>query len=272
MLLAQHTTLDEETVHGLLVVAMLGVGAVVYLTEKAANVAATYGRFAHLPLAKSCGPAIPAKLAWLYQESPAALVPLALLAAPAAAEPRCLASWPNRALLAMFLSHYLYRAFVYPFRIRGGKPMPIGISSLAALFCLVNGPLQGRLWTALHVRSIDSAADAALFAVGCAVWLAGWRINLDSDAILRNLRQPGESGYKIPRGGMFTYVSAANYFGETVEWLGYAIASRHLAAWAFAIFTFCNTAPRAHQYHAWYRAKFGPDYPPERTAFIPWLW
>ena len=30
-------------------------------------------------------------------------------------------------------------------------------------------------------------------------------LNLHSDHILRNLRRPGESGYKIPRGEVFTF-------------------------------------------------------------------
>ena len=40
--------------------------------------------------------------------------------------------------------------------------------------------------------------------------------------------------YSIPRGGFFEYVSAANYFGEIVEWTGFAIASGHIAALLFA--------------------------------------
>ena len=97
--------------------------------------------------------------------------------------------------------------------------------------------------------------------------------NLDSDAILRDLRKPGETGYKIPVGGAFTLVSGANYFGEIVEWTGYAIASGFaLPAVAFAFFTFANTAPRAYHHHAWYREKFRGEYPPERRAVIPYVW
>jgi 3-oxo-5-alpha-steroid 4-dehydrogenase 1 len=54
---------------------------------------------------------------------------------------------------------------------------------------------------------------------------AGMWINIQSDGILRNLRKPGETGYKIPRGGLFRYVSGANFLGEIVEWSGFAIAA-----------------------------------------------
>ena len=71
-----------------------------------------------------------------------------------------------------------------------------------------------------------------------------------ADVTLVKLRKPGESGYKIPRGGLFEYVSAANYFSEIVEWVGYAIASGgSLPAIAFAFYTFCNVAPRGHSHH-----------------------
>lgn len=35
---------------------------------------------------------------------------------------------------------------------------------------------------------------------GSLLWFMGWLVNVHSDHILRNLRQPGESGYKIPTG------------------------------------------------------------------------
>ncbi|PWG68210.1 hypothetical protein DF186_25590, partial [Enterococcus hirae] len=38
------------------------------------------------------------------------------------------------------------------------------------------------------------------FFSGSSMWFVGWIINIHSDHILRNLRKPGETGYKIPRG------------------------------------------------------------------------
>lgn len=39
-----------------------------------------------------------------------------------------------------------------------------------------------------------------VFSVGFCLWLIGMLVNIHSDHILRNLRKPGETGYKIPRG------------------------------------------------------------------------
>ena len=75
----------------------------------------------------------------------------------------------------------------------------------------------------------------------------------------------------MPFGGGFAYVSAPNYLGEIVEWVGFALAAGTLAAWAFALFTFANLAPRALANHRWYRARFA-EYPPDRRALIPFLW
>ena len=49
------------------------------------------------------------------------------------------------------------------------------------------------------------------FIFGTGVFIFGMAMNIHSDYILINLRKPGETGYKIPRGGMFNYVSSANY-------------------------------------------------------------
>uniref|UniRef100_A0A8D2H359 Steroid 5 alpha-reductase 1 n=1 Tax=Urocitellus parryii TaxID=9999 RepID=A0A8D2H359_UROPR len=105
---------------------------------------------------------------------------------------------------------------------------------------------------------------------GFALWLLGMLINIHSDHILRNLRKPGETGYRIPRGGLFEYVSGANYFGETVEWCGFALASWSLQGGAFALFTFCILLARANNHHQWYLEKF-EDYPKFRKIIIPFL-
>jgi len=108
------------------------------------------------------------------------------------------------------------------------------------------------------------------FIIGVLLFFGGLAINIHSDYILRNLRKPGESGYKIPKGGLFSYVSGANFFGEIVEWIGFALATGTLAAWAFALFTASNIGPRAWHHHQWYIEKF-KDYPKNRKAIIPFL-
>ncbi len=50
-------------------------------------------------------------------------------------------------------------------------------------------------------------------------------------------------------GGMFEYVSGANFFGEIVEWTGYSIAAWSLPGFTFAALTFLNTFPRAVSHH-----------------------
>ena len=146
------------------------------------------------------------------------------------------------------------------------------VSIMAQAFCfnLFNGYLQGR-----QVAAGDYPTDHLLqltSLMGVLIFLVGWFINYQSDDILRNLRAPGEKGYKIPRGGAFEWVTAANYFGEIVEWAGWALATFSVAGLSFAFFTFANLAPRARDHHAWYQKKFGSDYPPKRRAIIPYLW
>ncbi|XP_067297048.1 3-oxo-5-alpha-steroid 4-dehydrogenase 2a isoform X2 [Pseudorasbora parva] len=105
---------------------------------------------------------------------------------------------------------------------------------------------------------------------GVLMFFSGMAINIHSDYILRNLRKPGEVSYKIPRGGLFELVSGANFFGEIVEWCGYAVASWSFPAFSFALFTICSIGPRAYHHHRYYLEKF-KDYPKSRKAVIPFL-
>ncbi|XP_053449170.1 3-oxo-5-alpha-steroid 4-dehydrogenase 1 [Nycticebus coucang] len=220
-----------------------------------------YGRHS-----SNSGLRLPARAAWLMQELPSLAVPLYECAR---ASPERLRSWPNCILLAMFLVHYLQRSLIFPFLIRGGKPIPLHSWVFGCLFCAYNGYLQSRYLTQYAVYADDWVTDPR-FLIGSIMWLTGMLINVHSDHILRNLRKPGETGYKIPRGGLFECVTAANYFGEMVEWCGYALAGWSLQGGAFALFTFCILLPIAKKHHQWYLQKF-EDYPKYRKIVIPFL-
>ena len=71
---------------------------------------------------------------------------------------------------------------------------------------------------------------------------------------------------------MFEYVSGANFFGEILEWAGFALAAGTPAALCFAATTALNIGPRAVQHHRWYLTKFKGEYPSERRALIPFIY
>ncbi|MFN0215452.1 MAG: 3-oxo-5-alpha-steroid 4-dehydrogenase [Saprospiraceae bacterium] len=95
-------------------------------------------------------------------------------------------------------------------------------------------------------------------------------INWHSDNILLRLRKPDTTGYAIPQGGLFKWVSCPNHFGEMLEWIGFALMSWCLPALSFAVWTIANLAPRALAHHRWYKATF-EDYPKERKTLVPFI-
>ncbi|MBN3290332.1 S5A1 dehydrogenase, partial [Polypterus senegalus] len=192
---------------------------------------------------------IRARVAWFIQELPALLVPLWLLLF---SSPGRIAYLPNQVLIAMYLCHYVHRTLIYPFLIRGGKPTPFIPFALAFVFCTYNGYLQTRHLSHFAVFPRDWITSPC-FIIGFILWLAGMIINVHSDQVLRNLRKPGETGYRIPRGGLFEYVSGANFTGEILEWTGFAIAAWSLESAAFAVFTFLVLSSRASQHHRYFQ-------------------
>eukprot|EP00252_Welwitschia_mirabilis_P004240 TRINITY_DN14515_c0_g1_i2.p1 TRINITY_DN14515_c0_g1~~TRINITY_DN14515_c0_g1_i2.p1 ORF type:complete len:107 (+),score=1.10 TRINITY_DN14515_c0_g1_i2:167-487(+) len=103
-------------------------------------------------------------------------------------------------------------------------------------------------------------------------------INIWADSVLLSLRKDKRSDtlkkgqrYQIPKGGLFEFVSCPNYFGEIVEWLGWAILTWSRAGLGFFVYTVANLGPRAAAHHDWYREKFGSAYPKSRKILIPFL-
>ena len=229
-----------------------------------AGIEATYGRYSIGSKAWMMN----GKLAWVLQE-----VPVLIMAGVAyeRGDPAAAKSYVNMFLLSMLAAHYVNRTFIFPFRLRGGKPTAVYAMLLAMAFCFTNGYIQARALTAFYVYPAEWAYDPR-FIGGVALFFAGVWINTNSDDILRKLRKPGETGYKIPTGGMFEYVSGANFFGEILEWSGFALACWNLPAACFAFCTVMNIGPRAIQHHRWYLKKFGDKYPKHRRAIIPFVY
>ena len=98
-------------------------------------------------------------------------------------------------------------------------------------------------------------------------------INIQSDDIIRNLRKEGDSRHYLPKEGMFRYVTSANYFGEFIEWVGFAILTWSWAGAVFAWWTFANLAPRAHRIYDAYKLEFSSELNTKKTKrFIPFIW
>ncbi len=253
--------MQPELFHNL-VLAWIGIAAATFVLLL--FVSAPYGRHARA----GWGPSIPARLGWVLMESPSPLVLAGLfLAGPQGLAAPALATV---ALLALWEIHYLHRSFVYPFRLANPRPVPVSVIAMGAAFNLVNAAFNGYWLFFLADYPASWLADPR-FVAGALLFAAGFVVNRWSDAILRSLRKPGETGYKIPRGGPWELVSSPNYLGEIMEWCGFALASWSLAGVAFAAWTVANLAPRARTNHQWYRAQF-QDYPAGRKALLPFVW
>ena len=226
-------------------------------------VKAPYGRH----IRRGWGPLISNSIAWVIMETPAFLV-FALCFAYGKA-PKNL---PVLLFLALWELHYVHRAFIYPMTIRNGhKKMPIVVVLMGFGFNVGNAYANGHYLFTLSGGYPQSWLSDPRFLAGATLFLVGFIINRWADLALRALRKPGETGYRIPYGGLFRWVSCPNYLGEIIEWSGWALATWSLPGLAFAIWTFANLAPRARSHHAWYYTNF-PEYPKERQALIPRIW
>ncbi|KAI6236881.1 3-oxo-5-alpha-steroid 4-dehydrogenase [Aphelenchoides besseyi] len=211
--------------------------------------------------------AIDARLGWFLQEVPSFLIPLCALLRSYKLSER----WFGVSCALLFILHYFQRSFVYASLIRGGKKsIPFHLFTLGFIFTTWNGYIQGHYHVLYADYSFSSFTNTIRY-VGFALFWIGAFVNVHSDHILRNLRSDSnDKSYKIPRGGMFEFVSGANFFGEILEWFGYSLYCQTLTSFAFALFTFCNTMPRAVEHHRWYQKKF-EDYPKNRKAVIPFV-
>ncbi|XP_076990862.1 3-oxo-5-alpha-steroid 4-dehydrogenase 2 [Tamandua tetradactyla] len=207
---------------------------------------------------------LPARAAWFLQELPSFVVPAGFLAL----QPRALFGPPGTVLLGLFCAHYFHRTFIYSMLTRG-RPFPVALLFRASVFCFGNGFLQS-YYLIYCAEYPDEWYKDVRFCLGIFLFIVGMGINIHSNSILRQLRKPGEVTYRIPQGGLFTYVSGANFLGEIIEWFGYALATWCLPALGYAVFSLCFLGLRAFHHHRFYLMMF-EDYPKSRKVLVPFI-
>lgn len=216
------------------------------------------------------GPSINNRLGWVIMELPA----FACMAVLWALSPRASQAAPC-VMAALFELHYFQRTFIFPFLIRGNNRMPWAIILMGMVFNAINAYMIGGWLFYLAPENLytPSWLLSPLFILGTLIFFVGMAINLHSDHVIRSLRRPGDTKHYIPQKGMYRFVASANYFGETVEWLGFAILTWSVAGVVFLLWTFANLAPRARSIHKKYCEEFGNDYVSlHRRFIIPFLY
>lgn len=243
---------------------MTGIAVVVFVSLFFVD--AGYGKFYD----KKWGPAINNKLGWVLMEAPVFFAMLVLWLCSDRRD-----DLVRMAFLFLFELHYIQRSFVFPFRLRGNSVMPLSIILMGVTFNVLNALMQGG-WI-FYLSPDDYYGPDWLttpkFIAGFLIFLIGMYINIQSDDIIRNLRKDGDSGHYLPKEGMFRYVTSANYFGELVEWIGFAILTWSWSGAVFAIWTFANLAPRASRIYDRYKVEFGNQLDTKKTKrMIPFIW
>lgn len=243
---------------------MIGLAFVVFMATQ--YVTPGYGIF----YTKKWGPTIGNRLGWVLMEAPsfAGMLLVWLLSG------RRSETVPS-IFAVIFLAHYFQRTFIFPALIKSKGMMPLTIMLMGMVFNLVNVYLIGG-WI-FYVSPAGLYPKEWLWSPemlgGVVIFFAGMWINIQSDSIIRNLRKPGDKRHYIPKGGMFRYVTSANYFGEVTEWVGYAVMTWSVPGAIFALWTFANLGPRAKSLHERYTQEFGEEYTKlNRRYIIPFLW
>ena len=232
---------------------------------------AGYGKF----YTKRWGPAVGNKLGWVLMEAPVFVLMLVfylLWEAPGRI------SFVPLVFLCLFEMHYLHRSFIFPFLLKGKSRMPLAIVLMGMLFNSINAFLQAG-WLFCLSKAVEPYLYTAewllspQFIIGTILFIVGMGINMHSDRVIRQLRKPGDTRHYLPSHGLYRKVTSANYFGEFVEWCGFAILTWSWSGAVFALWTFANLGPRAHRIYKRYQQEFPDQMAAQpRKRMIPYIW
>lgn len=177
-------------------------------------------------------------------------------------------------MFLLFELHYFQRSFVFPFLLKGKSMMPVAIMTMGIIFNCINGYIQG-MWIFRLSGNMYTAEwlTSPQFIIGAVIFFVGLAVNWHSDYVIRHLRKPGDTRHYLPQKGMYRYVTSANYFGEIVEWTGFAVLTWSFAGLVFLIWTCANLVPRANSIYHKYEKEFADEFDSKKLKRVfPYLY
>lgn len=216
------------------------------------------------------GPSIRSNLGWFIMEAPVFFSMLVLYFISLYYHLRPF----NVVTFVMFIFfefHYFQRSFIFPLLMRGQSKMPLSIILTGVTFNTFNAIMQGGwLFFFAPVNAYPiSWFWSPQFIIGTGIFLFGMVVNIYADRVIRELRKNDmDNNYYLPDGWMFRRINSANYLGEVLEWLGFAILTWSVPGLVFLIWTFANIVPRSKAVYERYTQFFGEEFTAQKRYKI----
>lgn len=218
----------------------------------------------------SWGYSINNKVAWILMESPVFFLMCWFWASEGSTF-----ALPQFLCFLLFQLHYFQRSFIFPLLMKGKSRMPVTIMGMGIAFNMLNAVMQAYGLFRFPPESYSLGVAYLLqphAIIGVLIFFLGMGINLHSDYVIRHLRKPGDARHYLPAKGMYKYITSGNYFGELVEWTGFAILAATPAAWVFVWWTAANLVPRANAIYRRYCTEFGVEAVGKRKRIFPFIY
>jgi len=246
---------------------------------------------------------IPGKIAWITMEVPGFITLLYVMNTLPGQVGLSSLPWENKAMGALFVIHYIYRAILCPILNPSMSPIHVLVWLFAIAFQITNGlSIGGWLGGYGHTTRADWANHennykaGGRMELGLMIWALGFFLNIFHDDELREIRRvaarnqkkraqeaeqstgkgKGEQKgvdkvYMIPQNGFFTWILYPHYLCEWIEWGGFYVmaGSGCVPARNFLVNEIATMLPRAVSGKQWYIEKFGKEKVAGRKAIIP---
>ncbi|MCO5601264.1 hypothetical protein L7F22_055383 [Adiantum nelumboides] len=224
--------------------------------------------------ARTSGFTLPPKVAWGALYLPPSLLCAAFLLLKLSHSPLLPAASNPRLLLvaSAFALHFLKRCLEVLFVHKFSGSMEVRMIVLIAGACIMTCVLI------LYAQQIaaereEPAIDLKVWGVG--VFLVGIVGNFYHHYLLATLRSDKEpkgdkKRYKVPHGGLFTWVVCPHYLFESIDFLGIAMMSQTSAALLLFMGLSSCLCARSYKTKAWYLQNV-EGFPPQRKPFFPFL-
>ena len=178
---------------------------------------------------------------------------------------------PNVIFFCLYLIHFLERGILNPLLSRHSKKkirlwIPLLLLLANLLYAYTNAEFIG------SAEYCSNYLYDPRFILGLVMFITGFVINRAADYQLVCLRKTwSDTEYSIPKGPLFFLISCPNYFGEGLQWFGWAVMTWSLAGLVWWLFVEATFIPRSRHNHKWLKNQY-LDYPKIRTGLIPFIY